>query len=115
MVNPYRASEGAMKLKAVANCKSPKCAASDFAKGHRRPNKINTIKKNPMKEQELNKYHLLPGQMVSADHYILQSPGRIYHTKVKSDQSEMFSGECVFIDHASGYVSIKHQVATNAT
>ena len=27
----------------------------------------------------------------------------------------MFSGGCVFIDHASGYVSIKHQVAINST
>ena len=49
--------------------------------------------------------NLLPGQMVSAYNY----------TKGKSDQSEMFSGGYVFIDHASGYVSIKHQVAINAT
>ena len=56
--------------KAVANCERPKCAACEFGKGHRRHNKINTIKKNPMKEQELKKDHLLPGQMVSADHYI---------------------------------------------
>ena len=68
-----------------------------------------------MKEQDIKKDHLLPGQMVSADHYISRSPGRIYHTKGKSDQSDMFSGGCVFIDHASGYVSIKHQVAINAT
>ena len=27
----------------------------------------------------------------------------------------MFSGGCFFIDHDSGYVSIKHQVAINAT
>ena len=27
----------------------------------------------------------------------------------------MFSGGCVFIEHASGYVSIKHHVAINAT
>ena len=27
----------------------------------------------------------------------------------------MFSGGCAFIDHTSGYVSIKHQVAINAT
>ena len=50
-----------------------------------------------------------------ADHYISRSPGRLYHTKGKSDQSDMFSGGCVFIDHASGYVTIKHQVAINAT
>ena len=66
---------------------------------------FNTIKKNPMKEQELKKDHLLPGQMVSAYHY----------TKGESDQYDMFSGGCVFIDHASSYVSIKHQVAINAT
>ena len=27
----------------------------------------------------------------------------------------MYSGGCVFIDHVSGYMSIKHQVAINAT
>ena len=52
---------------------------------------------------------------MSADHYISQDPGRLYHTKWKSDQSDMFSGGCVFIDHASGYVSIKHQVDISAT
>ena len=52
---------------------------------------------------------------MSADHYISRAPGRLYHTKGKSDQSDMFTGGCVFIDHASGYVSIKHQVAINAT
>ena len=68
-----------------------------------------------MKDQELKKDNILPGKMVSADHYISQAPGRLYHTKGKSDLSDMFSGGCVFIDHASGYVSIKHQVAINAT
>ena len=65
----------------------------------------NTIKKNPLKEKYLKKDHILPGQMVSADHY----------TKGKSDQSDIYSGGYVFIDHASGYVIIKHQVAINAT
>ena len=68
-----------------------------------------------MKEKELKKDHILPGRMMSADHYISRDPGRLYHTKGKSDQSDMFSGGCVFIDHANGYVSIKYQVAINAT
>ena len=110
---------GRLKLqgnsKAVVNCGRPKCADYEFGKDHRRPDKINTMKKNYMKEQELRKDHLLPGQMVSAYHYISRAPGRLHHTKWKSDQSDMFSGGCVFIDHARGYVSIKQQVAINAT
>ena len=102
-------------IKAVANCERPECAACEFGKGHRLPNKINTINNNTMKEQELKKDHLLIGHMVSSYQYIPRAPGRIYHTKGKSDQYDMLSGGCVFIYHASGYVSIKHQVAINAT
>ena len=95
--------------KAVANCESPKCADCEFGKFYHRPNKLNTIKKNHTKDQEIKKYHIMHGYMVSVDHYILRAPGRLYHTKGKSDPSDMFSGGCVFIDHASVYVSIKHQ------
>ena len=52
---------------------------------------------------------------MSANHYSSRAPGRLYHTKGKSDQYDMFSGGCVFIDHASGYLSIKHQVTINST
>ena len=52
---------------------------------------------------------------MSADHYIFGSQRRLYHTKGKSDPSDMFSDVCVFIDHVSGYVSIMHQVNINAT
>ena len=76
--------------KAVANCERTKCSACEFGKGQRRPNKVNKIEKNPIKEQDPKKYNLLPGEMVSADHYILQAPGRLYHTKGKSDPSCMF-------------------------
>ena len=69
--------------KAVANFERPKCAACGFGKGHFRSNKVNTIKNNNMKEQDLKKYHILPGQMVSTYHYISQAPGRLYPTKGK--------------------------------
>ena len=57
----------------------------------------------------------MPEHMVSADNYILLSPGRLYQTKGKSYPYEMISGGYVFIEHASGYVIIKHQVAINDT
>ena len=53
--------------------------------------------------------------MVSVDHYISRAPGKLYHTKGKSDPSDMFSGGCVFIDHSSGYVRIKQKLAINFT
>ena len=77
-----------------------------------------TIDNNPMKQQELNNDHLLPVQMVSTDHYILRTPGRLYQKKQKkseSDPSDMYSGRCVLIDHSSGYVRINHQVYINST
>ena len=52
---------------------------------------------------------------MSADHYISRDPGRLYHTKRKSYPYDMFSGGFVFIDHVSGYVSIKHQMVINST
>ena len=78
--------------KAVDNCEKPKCSACEFGNFHCRSNKVNTIKKNPMKEKDISKDHILSGQMVYADHYISRAPGRIYHTKGKSDPSDMFSG-----------------------
>ena len=66
------------------NCESTKCSACEFGKGHYRSNKVNTIKNNTIKEKDLNKDNLLPGQMVSTYHYISWDPGRIYHTNRKS-------------------------------
>ena len=55
----------------------------------------------------------MPGQMMYTYHYILWYPGRVYHTKGKSDISEIFSKRCVFIDHVSCYMKIKYQVTIN--
>ena len=63
--------------KAVANCERTKCDACEFGKGHCRPSKVNTINKNPTKEQDIKKDNLLPGQVVYADHYISRDPGRL--------------------------------------
>ena len=104
--------KGRLKLqvnsKAVDNFERTKFSACGFGKVQRLPNKVNTIKNNPMKEQDLNKDHLFPGQMVYADHYISRDPDRLYHTKGKSYPSDIFSGVYVFIEHASGYETIKH-------
>ena len=76
--------------KAMSNYERTECSGCYFRKGHRRPNKINTTMKKPVKEGELKKDLLLPGKIVSAYHYILQAKCRIYHTKGKSDPYDIF-------------------------
>ena len=78
--------------KTVANFERPKCSAYDSGKVHCQTDKVKTTNNNPMKDQDIMRDNLLPGQMVSTDHSISWGPGRLYHTKVKSDPSEMFSG-----------------------
>ena len=68
-----------------------------------------------MKDQDLKKYHILPVKMVYVYHCTLWDTGRLYHTKGKSDPYYMFSGGCVCIYHANGYVIKKNQVDINAT
>ena len=101
--------------KVVANCERPKYTDCEFGKGNFRSSKVNTTKNNLMKEQDINKDQLLPGHLASVDYYISRAPGRLYHTKGKSNPSDIFSGGCVFIDHVSGYVRTKNQVDINST
>ena len=67
----------------MGNYESPKCAACELGKGHCWTNKVNEINNNTMKDQELNKDHLMPVHMVYSDHYISWDAGRLYHTKGK--------------------------------
>ena len=99
----------------MKNCEIPNFAACEFVNFRRWPDKVNTINSNHIKEQDIIKDNLLSVLMVSTYHYILQAPGRIYHTMGKSDPYDIFSGGCVFIHHDSGYMIIKHQVNMNST
>ena len=65
---------------------------------------------SPTKEQYIKKDHIIPGQMVSVDNLISWAPGGLYHIRVNSAPSEIFSGGCVFVDHTNDFMSINHQV-----
>ena len=48
------------------------------------------------------KGNLLPVHMVSADHYILWDPDRLYSKKGESSPSEKFSDGCFSVNYYSG-------------
>ena len=72
-------------------------------------------KYNKYQSYELKKGYLITGHTVSEYHYISQVPVIIYHTRGKSDVSEMLLGGLFFVGNPSGFFSIKNKVDINAT
>ena len=77
----------------------------------RKPTPSTTSKPVTSNEGALKRGDLLPGQRVSTDHFICHTKGRLYESKCKTKPSSMYSGGCIFVDHASGFVDVEHQVA----
>ena len=59
---------------------------------------------------ELKNNNLVPGQRVSVDHFQSALPGSLYNSKGYTDAKGMFHGGCIFLDHASRYIQVRHQV-----
>lgn len=54
---------------------------------------------------------MLPGDCVSSDHFECRVKGRFPHTIDKEDPDLMYRGGILFVDHASNYISVHHQVS----
>ena len=102
-------------IKAASKCELPKCASCQFGKAKRRP--TDATQKTLVREREYNmkKETLFPGQRVSMDHFVVKQKGRLYTSKGQSHQDSMYSGGCIFVDHATGDIHIEHLVNFTAT
>ena len=59
---------------------------------------------------ELKKNDLVPGQRVSVERLQSALPGRLYNSKGCTNSKDMFHSGCIFVDNASGYIQVRHQV-----
>jgi hypothetical protein len=100
--------------KAAANCEHPKCSSCQYGKGRRRPSLGKVTKPIPSKEGSLKSEDLFPGQTVSVDHFQSSAKGRLYESFGKTSEDKMYSGGCIFVDHATGYIHVEHQVSWSA-
>ena len=57
---------------------------------------------------------MVPGQRVSVDHFQSTLPGQLYNSKGHTDDKDMFHCDLIFVDHASGYIQVLHQVTFSA-
>ena len=110
-------TEGSRRIHAAA-CKVsnlPKCAACQYGKQHRRPipgTTPSTVVRD--RANILKADNLLPGQRVSVDHFLCLTRGRLTTSAGKTKADEMYSGGCIFVDHASGYIHVENQVNLNS-
>ena len=94
---------------AAAKLKAPKCAACIYAKQKVRSAPGRTTSIQHERSGVLRKNNLLPGQEVSVDHFICSQQGRLFTSRGRSADKDMFCGGCLFIDHASNFVHVEFQ------
>ena len=99
---------------AASKCEHPKCAACEYGKARRRPTKSSITKLVPERENALKTNVLFPGQRVSLDHFECSTKGRLLTSFGKTSPDEMYRGGAIFVDQASGYIYIQHQVTFSA-
>ena len=103
-------SESARRIhRSASQLKPIRCAACLFAK--QRARSAPGLKTSLLKHRSgiLKNNSLQPGQEVSVDHFICSQKGRLFTSRGKTSDSSMYSGGCIFVDHASGYIHVEFQ------
>jgi Reverse transcriptase (RNA-dependent DNA polymerase) len=97
--------------RAAAKAELPRCASCQFGKAKVKPSPGKPRPTEPDNSGALRKDKLLPGQQVSVDHFVGGPKGRLYTSKGKTDSGKMYAGGAIFVDHASSFIHVEHQIA----
>jgi hypothetical protein len=92
----------------------PVCGSCQYGKAHKRNPDTKTEIPNPATTGNINKNHLHPGDQVSMDHFVVRTNGRRLESKGKEHKDQMFKGGTIFVDAASGKITLKFQVSLQA-
>jgi hypothetical protein len=99
------------KISGTAHCDRPLCAACQLSKAHRRTPDSQRVQNVPEHEMALRRDDLVPGQCVSVDQYVCKEPGRLQKGFGKGRAETNYNGGTIYVDHASTYISVQHQVS----
>jgi hypothetical protein len=97
-----------------SSCKLPLCSACQLGKQTKRPTGAAIRRNNPERQGVLKNQDLKPGDCISVDHFECTTRGRLMHTFGKEKDIDKFTGGAVYVDHASGLVFPRMQVALTA-
>jgi hypothetical protein len=99
------------KTNHMSSCPAPLCAAFQLNKQTRRNPEVVVGSPIPEKEMSLKHSDLMQGNMVSIDQYTSTVPGCLPHTYGKEPKKDKYIGGTLFVDHATGYIHLGHQVS----
>jgi hypothetical protein len=91
----------------------PKCAACQYGKQTCRPTPGKRASVVRDRDGVLKAGDLFPGQTISVDHFVCHTKGRLFTSRGKTSEDSMYSGGCMFVDHASGYLHVEFQTQLN--
>lgn len=109
-VSPF----GSQKFIVASQCNKFQCEVCQFEKCKWQPMGGKTSVPNPNSDGALKWYHLCPGAAVSVDHFESRLQGRTY-TSFGKATSGQYMGGYIFINHASGYLHVEHQLRFSAS
>jgi hypothetical protein len=93
----------------------PVCGSCQYGKAHKRNPGTKTEVPNPETAGNITKNQLNPGDQISMDHFVVRTNGRRLETKGKEHHDKMFKGGTIFVDAASGKITLKFQVSLRAS
>ena len=104
-------SEATQRLHAAA-CKLtnlPLCSACQFGKQRCRPEPGKTTTVVRERDGALKDQCLLPGQTVSVDHFVCSTKGRLFTSRGRSKDADMYTGGAIYVDMATNLVHVEFQ------
>jgi len=81
----------------------------------KQPTGSTNTKREPDTEFSLKRDVLQPGQLVATDQYACKLRGRLLNSRGSTPEHEKYGGGTIFVDIATGKVSVHHQVSLGAS
>ena len=103
-------------FKSSGTCEAPKCLACLYAKARRRPTQTKANVPHPQAGHLTpTDRKLLPGELVSMDHFESTVRGRLWHTRGRERPQHRFVGGTIFFDHGSKAIFCYPQVSLGSS
>ena len=102
------------RIKATATCLIPVCQSCQLSRAHLQKPKITKSKAIAKVKGAISREKYESGDFVSADQYVVCTPGRLIDGYGKEAEQNMYHGGTIFRDAALKYIHVEKQISLGA-